>query len=96
VTGYGHIGDGNVHLNVCTPGYDNHDLRDRLSYAVNSFVFDYVKSVHGSVSAEHGVGLQKASYLHYSKSDEMIACMKGIKGVFDPNGIMNPYKVLPQ
>jgi hypothetical protein len=35
VTGYGHIGDGNVHLNVCTPGYDNHDLRDRLSNTVN-------------------------------------------------------------
>jgi FAD/FMN-containing dehydrogenase len=55
-----------------------------------------VKRVRGSVSAEHGVGLQKAAYLNYSKSDEMIKYMKAIKGIFDPKGIMNPYKVLPQ
>lgn len=57
VTGYGHIGDGNVHLNVCIPGYDNTDLQDRLSDLVDHFVFEYVKKVRGSVSAEHGVGL---------------------------------------
>jgi FAD/FMN-containing dehydrogenase len=57
VTGYGHIGDGNVHLNVCIPGYDNTDLQDRLSQVVDGFVFEYVKRVRGSVSAEHGVGL---------------------------------------
>ena len=96
VTGYGHIGDGNVHLNVCTPGYDNHELQDRLSQVVDTFVFDYVKRVRGSVSAEHGVGLQKAQYLNHSKSYAMISYMKAIKGVFDPKGIMNPYKVLPE
>ena len=57
VTGYGHIGDGNVHLNVCIPGYENADLQDRLSDVVDHFVFEYVKKVRGSVSAEHGVGL---------------------------------------
>lgn len=57
ITGYGHIGDGNVHLNVCIPGYDNADLQDRLSSVVDSYVFDYVRGVRGSVSAEHGVGL---------------------------------------
>lgn len=57
---------------------------------------DQVKNAHGSVSAEHGVGLQKRNYLHYSKSDPLINYMKKIKHVFDPNGIMNPYKVLPQ
>ena len=95
VTGYGHIGDGNVHLNVCIPGYQNTDLQDRLSEVVDTFVFEYVKKVRGSVSAEHGVGLQKAQYLNYSKSDEMIHYMKEIKKVFDPQAIMNPYKVLP-
>ncbi len=95
VTGYGHIGDGNVHLNVCIPGYDNADLQDRLSAVVDTYVFDYVRRVRGSVSAEHGVGLQKAQYLNYSKSNQMIKYMKEIKRVFDPNGIMNPYKVLP-
>lgn len=72
VTGYGHIGDGNVHLNVCIPGYDNADLQDRLSDVVDSFVFDYVKEARGSVSAEHGVGLQKAQYLTYSKSPAIV------------------------
>ena len=60
MTGYGHIGDGNVHLNVCIPGYDNVDLQDRLSSVVDPFVFELVKNARGSVSAEHGVGLQKA------------------------------------
>lgn len=48
------------------------------------------------MSAEHGVGLQKATYLNHSKSKEMIHYMKLIKQVFDPKGIMNPYKVLPE
>ena len=95
VTGYGHIGDGNVHLNVCIPGYDNVDLQDRLSEVVDGFVFDYVKEARGSVSAEHGVGLQKAKYLTYSKSPAIVQCMQQIKQIFDPQGIMNPYKVLP-
>jgi len=57
---------------------------------------DYVKQNKGSVSAEHGVGLQKPNYLHYSKSVEAIEMMRSIKDTFDPNGIMNPYKVLPK
>jgi FAD/FMN-containing dehydrogenase len=55
---------------------------------------DYTKDAKGSISAEHGVGLQKPHYLGYSKSPEMINAMKLIKGAFDPNCIMNPYKVL--
>jgi FAD/FMN-containing dehydrogenase len=49
----------------------------------------------GSISAEHGVGVMKPNHLHYSKSPEMIAVMQAIKRTLDPNGIMNPYKVLP-
>jgi D-2-hydroxyglutarate dehydrogenase len=56
---------------------------------------NYVRDHKGSVSAEHGVGLQKAEKLSYSKSGEMIRAMKLIKNAFDPHGIMNPYKVLP-
>lgn len=55
----------------------------------------YVRDVKGSVSAEHGIGLQKRDYLNYTKSEPMIEYMKLIKDVFDPKGIMNPYKVLP-
>lgn len=53
----------------------------------------FVRDHKGSVSAEHGVGLQKSKYLNYSKSDDMIRIMQQIKGVFDPKGIMNPYKL---
>lgn len=47
------------------------------------------------MSAEHGIGAMKPEALHYSKSDPMIDVMKSIKKLFDPNGILNPYKVLP-
>jgi len=77
------------------PGYENKDLQNRVSKVVEPFVMDYVRNVRGSVSAEHGVGFQKTSFLEYSKSAPMIEYMKRIKQVFDPHGIMNPYKVLP-
>ena len=57
---------------------------------------EYVRHHKGSISAEHGIGLQKTEFLEYSKTRPMIDYMKKIKGVFDPNGIMNPYKVLPE
>jgi FAD/FMN-containing dehydrogenase len=55
---------------------------------------EQVRLSKGSVSAEHGVGLQKTGYLHYSKTESMIEAMRKIKQTFDPNGILNPYKVL--
>ena len=92
--GYGHIGDGNLHLNVTLKGYSDKDLQARVNTVIDHFVMEYTRDVKGSVSAEHGVGLQKTGYLAYSKSKEMIAVMKTIKKALDPNGILNPYKVL--
>ena len=92
-TGYGHLGDGNLHLNISVKGYENEDLNTRLNDLIDPFVMSFVRDHKGSVSAEHGIGLQKVPYLNYSKSDDMIRIMKQIKGVFDPNGIMNPYKM---
>ena len=68
---------------------------NRLNDLIDPFVMKFVRDAKGSVSAEHGIGLQKTPYLGYSKSPEMISVMKQIKGVLDPHGIMNPYKVLP-
>ena len=93
--GYGHVGDGNLHLNCSVPGYKDKDFQERINDLIDPFVMAFVRDHKGSVSAEHGVGLQKGKYLNYSKSDEMIGIMRQIKGVFDPNGIMNPYKLLP-
>lgn len=91
IVGYGHIGDGNLHLNVVTPEYDK-DIHKSLE----PYVYEWVKNSHGSISAEHGVGLKKAKYLHYSKSAESIKMMQKIKKLFDPNEILNPYKVVPE
>lgn len=67
----------------------------QIKSALQPFVFDYIREKGGSISAEHGVGLLKTDYLGHSKSQEMIKYMGMMKKVFDPRGIMNPYKVLP-
>ncbi|XP_014243138.1 D-2-hydroxyglutarate dehydrogenase, mitochondrial [Cimex lectularius] len=89
VTGFGHLGDGNMHLNLLTDKYD-----PEVEKHIEPFIFEWTASVGGSISAEHGIGFKKAKYLHYSKSTEAIALMRHIKGVMDPKGILNPYKVL--
>ena len=55
--GYGHVGDGNLHLNCSIPGYDNLDFQERIYDIVDPFVMEFVRDCKGSVSAEHGVGL---------------------------------------
>ena len=91
---YGHIGDGNLHLNILKPAdMDAADFNKKCS-VVNHEVFKVMQRLEGSISAEHGVGLLKRDYLQYSRSAEEIAYMKAIKAVFDPNGVMNPGKML--
>ncbi len=95
VVWYGHIGDGNLHLNILKP----EDLSKEEFFAkcvsVNTAVFETVQKYNGSISAEHGVGLVKRDYLDYSRSPAEIEYMKALKAVFDPNGIMNPGKIFP-
>jgi FAD/FMN-containing dehydrogenase len=90
VIGYGHMGDGNLHLNISAQSY----AREVVD-AVEPFVYEWTQKHRGSVSAEHGLGLMKANCIGYSKSPEMIETMRKIKHLFDPKGIMNPYKFLP-
>ncbi len=90
---YGHIGDGNLHLNILKPEtLSREDFFSRCA-TVNTWVFEAVARYQGSISAEHGVGMTKRDYLGYSRSEAEIACMKAIKAVLDPNGIMNPGKI---
>jgi FAD/FMN-containing dehydrogenase len=91
---FGHIGDGNVHLNVLKPEAMAMDEFQRRCGEVSEGVFDAVARHGGSISAEHGVGLLKKPYLRYSRSAAEIALMAQIKRVFDPDGIMNPGKLL--
>ncbi|MDX1504170.1 MAG: FAD-binding oxidoreductase [Spongiibacter sp.] len=90
---FGHIGDGNLHLNILKP--DDLDKAEFFAQCskVSVAVFDIVKRYGGSVSAEHGVGLLKKDYLTYSRSAEEVALMRQVKQVFDPAGIMNPGKI---
>ncbi|TKY70444.1 D-2-hydroxyglutarate dehydrogenase [Spatholobus suberectus] len=90
VTGYGHLGDANLHLNISTPHYD-----DRILSQIEPFVYEWTSKHRGSISAEHGLGLMKANEIFYSKSRETVQLMASIKNLLDPNHILNPYKVLP-
>ena len=90
---FGHIGDGNVHLNILKPDDLPKEAFFEQCNQVSKWVFEIVENYQGSVSAEHGVGLTKKAYLPYSRSETEIALMKQVKQVFDPKGIMNPGKI---
>ncbi|MGE8407052.1 MAG: FAD-binding oxidoreductase [Pseudomonas sp.] len=93
VVWYGHIGDGNLHLNILKPDDMSKDEFFAKCAVVNKQVFETVEKYNGSISAEHGVGMTKRDYLGYSRSAAEIEYMKAVKAVFDPNGIMNPGKI---
>lgn len=85
---YGHLGDGNLHIVVDIPGTEGrlHDEIDRVIYEVT-------REFHGSVSAEHGIGIKKKAYLGNTRSDTEIAAMRQIKAALDPKSILNPGKI---
>lgn len=91
---FGHIGDGNLHVNVMKP--DDLDKAAFLAKTseVDKSMFELVSRYRGSISAEHGIGLLKKPYLGYTRSPEEIAVMRAIKTAMDPKGIMNPGKVI--
>ena len=92
---FGHIGDGNLHLNILRPADMAEETFRRHCEAISPAVFELVRDHGGSVSAEHGVGLLKRDFLGYSRSPAEIAIMRAVKRVLDPNGVMNPGKLLP-
>ncbi|WP_320108717.1 FAD-binding oxidoreductase [Psychrobacter sp. NG25] len=90
---FGHIGDGNLHLNILKPENMSKDDFFAECQVVNKYVFETVQKYGGSVSAEHGVGMTKKPYLHYSRSETEIEYLKEVKKVFDPKNIMNRGKI---
>ena len=91
---FGHIGDGNLHLNIIKP--EDMSIEDFKTECetVNKHVYGLIQEMHGSISAEHGVGMIKKPYLGYSRSEAEIELLKGIKQVFDPKGVLNPGKLI--
>ena len=92
---YGHIGDGNLHLNILRPEEMSLQAFENACRSVNDAVFSLTRSAGGSISAEHGIGLLKQPYLEYTRSAVEIEHMRGIKRQLDPAGILNPGKLLP-
>jgi FAD/FMN-containing dehydrogenase len=84
---YGHLGDGNAHVNVVGPAPD--DLR------IDEAVLELVASLDGSISAEHGVGLAKTQWLSLTRSAPEIRAMREIKAALDPRGVLNPGRLMP-
>ena len=92
---FGHLGDGNLHYNVQAPsdGDSKAFLRDREAQ-VNTIVYDSVARFEGSISAEHGVGSLKLDKLEQHKSPVALGMMRAIKQALDPQGVMNPGRVV--
>ena len=90
---FGHVGDGNLHINVMKP-----DDLDKAAFLAKTKeadleLFRLVQAHGGSISAEHGIGLLKKPYLHYTRTEAEISIMREMKRVLDPKGILNPGKV---
>ncbi len=92
---FGHLGDGNLHYNVqCAEGADAKEFL-RHEAEVNALVYDAVAAFSGSISAEHGIGSLKREHLAARKSPVALAMMQSIKRALDPEGVLNPGRVLP-
>ena len=87
---FGHLGDGNVHVNVLGPA------GAEPAESVDDAVLRYVASLGGSISAEHGIGTAKLSQLHLNRTPAELAAFCAIKRALDPDGILNPNVLLPQ
>ncbi|OFZ31370.1 MAG: FAD-linked oxidase [Bdellovibrionales bacterium RIFCSPHIGHO2_01_FULL_40_29] len=94
VVWFGHIGDGNLHINILRPDGLSKEAFVTECRKVDVLVFQAVKKQLGSISAEHGVGLTKKSFLHFTRSESEIEIMRQIKKIFDPDNIINPGKVI--
>lgn len=90
---FGHIGDGNLHVNVMQPDDLGRAEFQARTQAADRDLFGLVQKHSGSISAEHGIGLLKKPYLGYSRSPAELAVLRSIKAALDPLGILNPGKI---
>jgi glycolate oxidase len=92
IPSFGHVGDGNIHVNIMVEDTPADIARAREAEAD---LFRGVIGLGGSISGEHGIGFSKARYLDLELAPEVIALMKRLKDAFDPRGILNPGKIFP-
>ncbi|WP_256013064.1 FAD-binding oxidoreductase [Desertivirga xinjiangensis] len=89
---YGHAGDGNLHVNIIKGDMSDDDWNFKLKEGIRE-IFELTVALGGTISGEHGIGLVQKEFMSVKYSDLHMNLMKGIKQVFDPNGILNPGKI---
>lgn len=89
---YGHAGDGNLHVNLL---WNDPEQAPRVEEALG-MLFRTVVAMRGTLTGEHGIGASKADYLHLEQSSELIELQQRLKAVFDPKGLLNPFKIFPR
>lgn len=93
IRSFGHAGDGNLHIYVCRDDLPEAEWKEKVT-SVMELLYAKARALRGEVSGEHGIGHAKRDFLRKSVGDRQISLMRGIKSVFDPNGILNPGKVV--
>ncbi|MFY0482131.1 FAD-binding oxidoreductase [Flavobacterium sp. PLA-1-15] len=91
---YGHAGDGNLHVNIVKGTMSDEDWKTETPKGIRE-IFELTVALKGTLSGEHGIGYVQKNYMDIAFNKTQLLLMKGIKGVFDPNGILNPGKILP-
>lgn len=91
---FGHIGDGNLHIFIQKPAASDEKTFVEKMHSTDAELFKILAKYHGSISAEHGIGILKKHALHYSRTPDEIEIFRGIKRAFDPKGLLNPGKVI--
>lgn len=89
---YGHAGDGNLHINIIKAGMSDEDWNTKLKEGIKE-IFQLTTYLNGTISGEHGIGYVQKEFMPIKYSDKNLQLMRGIKSVFDPNGILNPGKI---
>lgn len=89
---FGHLGDGNLHVNILREEISDEDWKTKVPEGIGE-IFKLTVSLGGTLSGEHGIGIAKRPYMPIAMSEVNLNLMRGIKKVFDPNGILNPGKI---
>jgi len=89
---YGHVGDGNLHVNIVKGEMSDDDWNNKLSAGIRE-IFHLTKKLGGTISGEHGIGYVQKHYLDIVFNEAEMNIQKGVKNLFDPNGILNPGKL---
>jgi glycolate oxidase len=91
---YGHAGDGNLHMNIIKGNMTDENWNTEVTKGIRE-IFELTVSLKGTLSGEHGIGFVQKNYMDIAFSESHLKLMKGIKTIFDPNGILNPGKIFP-